>query len=168
MIELLRSRFAFQLRYIEALVADLSEAEMTAQPAPGMNHPAWLLGHLAWAADFVPALLGGASSLDEEWSARFGARSRPIANAELYPDKATLLETLRTTHTAASQILPAITPQILALPFPEPGFRSVMPTIGDGLFHILTTHEATHTGQLSAWRRALELPPAKMLAFAEI
>src|SRR3954465_416435 len=29
------------------LVADLPDADLARQPAPGMNHPAWILGHLA-------------------------------------------------------------------------------------------------------------------------
>jgi len=37
----------------------------------------------------------------------------------------------------------------------------VLPTRGDLLAHILTTHEATHLGQLSAWRRQLGFPPVR-------
>ena len=168
MIDLLRSRFAFQLSYIEALVADIPQGRMAEQPAPGMNHPAWLLGHLAWAADFVPALLGGAPGLEAEWAARFGARSRPTADASVYPDKAALLDALRRAHARASEALPRVTPEILSAQFLDPAFRAVMPTVGDGLFHILTTHEATHSGQLSAWRRAAGLPPTTMMAFAPL
>ena len=33
-----------------------------------------------------------------------------------------------------------------------------LPTVGDLLAHLLTTHSAYHLGQLSTWRRAAGLP----------
>lgn len=168
MIDQLRSRSAFQLSYLEALIEDIPPDRMAEQPAPLMNHPAWLLGHLAWASDVIPALLGGSTTLDAAWADLFNAWSRPQPVATLYPDKATLIQTLQRTHAAASESLSRVTPERLAAEFPDPTFRAVMPTIGDALFHILTTHEATHAGQLSAWRRAAGLPPTRMMAFAAI
>jgi hypothetical protein len=32
--------------------------------------------------------------------------------------------------------------------------RDSLPTVGDLLAHLMTTHPAAHLGQLSAWRRA--------------
>jgi hypothetical protein len=36
--------------------------------------------------------------------------------------------------------------------------KGPLPTVGDLLAHLMTTHEAAHLGQLSAWRRLLGLP----------
>lgn len=165
MIDLLRSRFAFQLSYLHALTSDISDAQLVNQPAPGMNHPAWLLGHLAWAADFVPALLGGDPALDAAWAERYGFRSRPIPDVSLYATKGELLAILDEAHARASAALDLATPDRLAAVFPDPTFRAVMPTVGDGIVHILTTHEATHAGQLSAWRRAALLPRTTLMSF---
>jgi hypothetical protein len=37
--------------------------------------------------------------------------------------------------------------------------RHVFPTAGDLLAHLLTSHEATHVGHLSACRRGRGMPP---------
>ena len=167
MIDLLRSRFAFQLSTIEGLVADVPEERMAEQPAPGMNSPAWLLGHLAWAADFVPALLGLDPAHGKDWAAKFSAKSRPTADRSAYPSKVALLDALRDAHSRASGALDRITPEALAAELPDATFRTIMPTVGDAVFHVLTTHEATHAGQLSAWRRVLGMPPLKANMFAD-
>lgn len=166
MIDLILSRFAFQLRYIEALVADIPDERMAEQPAPGLNTPAWLLGHLSWAADFVPALLGKKPTLDDGWTKIYGAWSKPIPERSLYAPKDVLVATLKEAHARAAEAAKRVTPEQLAAELPNADFRALLPTIGDGLVHILTTHEATHTGQLSVWRRLVGLSPWKDNMFA--
>ncbi len=39
--------YRFNLWYINKAIEDLSDEQMCQQPKPGMNHPAWLLGHLS-------------------------------------------------------------------------------------------------------------------------
>lgn len=166
MIDLLRSRFAFQLSYIKELVADIPESRFAEQPAPGMNSPAWLLGHLCWAAEFVPTMLGRTPTLDDAWTERFGAWSRPSTDATLYPPKGELIAALVAAHARVEEALPLATAERLAAELPDPVFRKQLPTIGDGVVHIMTTHEAVHAGQLSAWRRIVGLPPAEISFFA--
>jgi len=166
MIPVLLSRFASQLAYLEALIADIPEERMAEQPAPGVNSPAWLLGHLVWAADFVPGLLGLAPAHGEEWAILYGARSKPIADRSLYGSKADLISALRQAHTRTAESMHLVTPETLAAELPDPAFRAILPTVGDAIVHILTTHEGTHIGQLSAWRRVVGLPPWKVNMFA--
>jgi hypothetical protein len=51
--------FRFTLAYAEKLVADLEDDHLAVLPHAGMNHPAWILGHVALGSDFVALLLGG-------------------------------------------------------------------------------------------------------------
>ncbi|MCE9630521.1 MAG: DinB family protein [Planctomycetia bacterium] len=44
--------------YAKRLVADIPDDKMTLQPAPDMNHAAWVLGHLACTADMLGAMIG--------------------------------------------------------------------------------------------------------------
>jgi uncharacterized damage-inducible protein DinB len=75
-----------------------------------------------------------------------------------YPGKHVILESFKTAHERLVTITrTARTETLHALP-PE-RFRSRFPTAGHVALHMLTNHEAVHLGQLSAWRRALGLPP---------
>ena len=165
MIDLLLSRFALQLRLLKELISDIPEGQMADQPATGMNHPAWVLGHLVWAADFVPVLNGGQSRLPAGWAGLHDARSRPSPDRSLYPSKQVLWDALEEGHTHASAASREFTPGRLAEAFPDPTFAFLMPTVGDAVAHILTTHEAFHSGQVSAWRRAAGLGPSKFMSF---
>jgi hypothetical protein len=44
----------------QRLSADIPDDTMVVQPAPGMNHAAWVLGHLACTADMLGDMLGSA------------------------------------------------------------------------------------------------------------
>ena len=149
--------FAFNRTYAGMLVADLSDAQMTAQPGPGMNHPAWVLGHLATTVDFGLELLGQKHALGEDWHAKFGNGSPPTADGD-YPDKDTLLETLDAQHARFAAAFDGADQAALDAVMPLEDFRQLMPTVGDAMVFIATAHETTHLGQLSAWRRVQGLP----------
>lgn len=165
MVELILSRFAFQLDYLRHLVSDIGPGRMADQPFPQMNHPAWILGHLVWAADLTPALLGLGSALDPSWGERFGNHTRPVADVSIYPSREELLLELEKGHVRASECVRHASSEVLGKPMPDPKYRGIMPTVGDAIVHILTTHEATHAGQLSAWRCAAGIPPTQFLSF---
>jgi hypothetical protein len=57
-------------------------------------------------------------------------------------------------ETMLDLILP---PEALARPAPE-RMRSRFPTVANVLLGLMTSHFASHLGQLSAWRRAVGLP----------
>jgi hypothetical protein len=52
--------WTLNLGYAKRLVADIPDDTMALQPAPGMNHAAWVLGHLACTADMLGDMLGSA------------------------------------------------------------------------------------------------------------
>jgi uncharacterized damage-inducible protein DinB len=45
------------------------------------------------------------------------------------------------------------------MPQPGPFLQKELPTLGDILGHLMTTHPSLHLGQLSTWRRVIGLPP---------
>lgn len=147
--------YAFVLGYAQRLVADLDEAEMAVQPAPGMNPPAWILGHLAIATDYALRLLGEATACPRDWHVRFGPGSVPPADPAAYPSKAELMAALERGHERVDTAARRATPERLEQPHGvEIAFlKEPLPTVGDLLAHLMTTHEAAHLGQLSAWRR---------------
>ena len=147
--------FRFTLAYAEKLVADLDDDQLAVLPHGGMNHPAWILGHVALGSDFVASLLGKDLLTDEAWMKTFGPGSVPVEDRSVYPSKAELVDTMRKTHARAIQLLEVATDEELSAPNQTPFFPEQFPTVGDLATHLVTTHAAMHLGQLSAWRRCV-------------
>jgi len=161
MMDLVLPAFHLNLWYSQKLVADVAEEQMCAQPVAGrvMNHPAFLLGHLAWAAgDVAAGFVGLPPGCPEGWKELFGMGATPLADRSRYPSKAVLLQTLEDAHARLADAVPKAAPEVLAAPAPERA-RARFPTVGAMLLGLMTSHEASHNGQLSAWRRAMGLPP---------
>jgi hypothetical protein len=153
--ETILAAFRFTLMYAEKLAADVTDEELARLPHAGMNHAAWVLGHVALGSDFVALLLGQPMVTDEAWMATFGPGSTPVADRAAYPSKEQLLTTMRTTHARAIELLNQVTAEQLAAPNQTRFFPAEFPTAGALITHLMTTHAALHLGQLSAWRRAL-------------
>lgn len=153
--ETILAAFHFTLVYAEKLTADLADEELARLPHAGMNHAAWVMGHVALGSDIVALLLGQATLTDQGWMATFGPGSTPVSDHAKYPSKDELRETMRRTHARAIELLAQATAEQLDAPNPTPFFPTEFPTVGALITHLMTTHTALHLGQLSAWRRAL-------------
>ena len=161
MMELVVPVFNLNLWYSQKLVADLTDEQMCAQPVEGrvMNHPAFLLGHLALVAgNFATGFVGAAPVCPEAWKELFNQGATPLADRSRYPSKAVLLKALEDAHARLADAVVKAAPEMLSQPAPEK-MRARFPTIGALLAGMMTAHEASHNGQLSAWRRAMGLPP---------
>lgn len=161
MSQTLLTLYDFNLAYCERLAGDITSEQMTAQPSPGVNPPAWLLGHLAICTDFGLQLLGKPNRLPAEWHQEFGPGSKPLSETHPYPEKDELLIALREGHAAVAAALAEADVSVLAEPNPLPFefLQQTLPTKGDLLAHLMATHEASHLGHLSNWRRQMGLPP---------
>ena len=142
------------LGYAKRLVADIPDDKLALQPAPGMNHAAWVLGHLACTADMLGAMIGVKPVCPADWPAHFDWNSSPSGDAGQYPSKATLLEALEDTHAEIATALLAIPESRWSETTPLEAVRGFLPTVGDCLVFVMAAHENMHLGQLSAWRRA--------------
>jgi hypothetical protein len=149
---------ALNVDYARRLVADIPQDKMAAQPIEGMNHAAWVLGHLAYVFDSMIAVWGQDPSMSPEWKALFNVKSKPSPDAALYPDKADLWNAYETAYQRIVAVVRVASEEDLAKEFPNPKLQSVFPSIGVAMIHILTSHQGQHLGQLSAWRRAQGLP----------
>jgi DinB superfamily len=149
---------AGNVEYAKRLVADIPEEKMAVQPAPGMNHAAWVLGHLAYVFDSMIAVWGEKPTMSPEWKALFNVPSKPQPEREKYPSKAELLEAYQKNYQRIVKVVKAARPDDFEKEFPNPKLRGLLPTVGVAMVHILTSHQGQHLGQLSAWRRAQGLP----------
>jgi uncharacterized damage-inducible protein DinB len=144
------------------LVADLSDEQLAKQPAPKMNHPAWVLGHLLQVDYAFLNTISGMplpALIDDAWKATYGGKSEPVADRSKYKPKQFYIEHLAAVREQIYSKLRSLSEADLAKPHPDPARRERMPTIGHAITFYGTWHEAYHSGQLSAWRRVLGLPP---------
>ena len=151
---ILRS-FAYNLHYAHRLLGDIPDGRMSEQPFPAMNHPTWIIGHLADTCDLMADWLEIARICPSGWNVLFDNQSEPLADRSIYPDKAELIGVLERGHEAISSAFQTASQDVLEKPMPKECMRSLFPTVLDGVAFEMTDHEAIHLGQLSAWRRAV-------------
>ena len=152
--------YAFLLDYARKLVEGVEDDRFAVEPAPGMNHPAWILGHLAICTDLALKQLGKPARCPEGWMELLGPGSKLQADRSAYPGKAELLNALAEGHEHVAHAASEADPSAMDEPHQVPirFVRQWIPTVGVLVTHLMTTHEATHLGQLSAWRRAQGMP----------
>lgn len=141
------------VEYARKLTADLTEDQMCVQPAPGVNHAAWVLGHLAYVFDSMAKVWGEQPVMPREWSELFNLASKPVSERERYPSKAALWDAYEKSCQRIIDIVQGAPAEAFEREFPNPKLRPMLPTVGVAMVHILTSHHALHLGQLSAWRR---------------
>lgn len=160
MNEQLLTLYRFTLGMCESLVRDIADDEMAHQPAEGVNPPGWILGHLAIVNDMALAMLGREKTLPTTWAYEFGPQSDPLPQRmEAYPTKDELMTALRKTHAGVCDVVAETDLAKLTDPNPISALAKTLPTQGDLLGHILTTHAAGHLGHLSSWRRQMGRAP---------
>jgi uncharacterized damage-inducible protein DinB len=156
MVEEILDTFDVSLEFVRAAVADLSEAQMVEQPAGAPNHAMWTLGHLAYSCQGIAEELGVAPWLPEEWESLFGFGSVPLEDSGRYPSKHEMLTLLTGSAERLADAMRAMSGADLARHLPDDTF----PTMKHLLMQVVVAHTAYHTGQLAAWRRAVDLPSA--------
>lgn len=155
------SRVCFEntLGLLEMLAADIPGSQFKHVPAPGINPPAWIVGHLAYVADSLSALLGGASGLPKGWDKLYGRGSSGELPAGS-PGKDELLRELRAAHGRLSEAMTSASPERLSSAHDiGPLKGGPLKSVGEAVAFLSVGHEAFHTGQLSVWRRLMGYKP---------
>jgi uncharacterized damage-inducible protein DinB len=146
------------LDYARKLVTDIPDENMSEQPKPGMNHAAWVIGHLTFVADSMARVFDLPFTMPKEWVELFNLASKPIAERAKYPSKAALMEAYEKAYARLIEAVRGASDESLAREFPNPKLRETLPTVGVAMVHVLCSHHGLHLGQLSAWRRAMGMP----------
>ncbi|HYE03688.1 MAG TPA: DinB family protein [Phycisphaerales bacterium] len=154
-ISAMLSIWADQGRYLARLVSDLRDEDLATQPVSGvvMNHPAWVLAHLALYPPVMTAMLRGLPFQDPKHG-RFWMGTRPSSERGEYPARAELVDGYLAAREETARALAEAGPARLAEPTPLERWREQYPRLAHVLFHLMFEHESGHLGQISAWRRA--------------
>lgn len=159
----LATLYRYTLATVERLMQDVADDQMAHQPSAGINPPGWVVGHLAVVNDMALGLLGKEPRLPADkradWNTEFGPGSDPLPQTGQYPAKAELMAALRETHAAVGEAIEGVDLSAMTDPNPIAPLAKGLPTTGDLLAHILSTHPAMHIGHLSNWRRQVGFPP---------
>ena len=146
------------IAYAKQILADIDDGSMCQQPM-GLNHPAWLMLHLATAADYASTLLGGTGVCPAGWNALADTKKPQTQTRSDYPSKAELLSTFEAAFRHAADLYEKKSDDELGKPQKLGFFETELPTVGDMAGFLLVAHTNLHLGQLSAWRRATGKAP---------
>lgn len=144
--------------YAKQILSDVDDASMCEQPL-GLNHPAWLLMHLATAADYAASLLGGKGVCPASWNEISDTKKPLSKNRADYPSKDELIKTFEAAFQNASQLYQNSSEEDLSKPQKLGFFETELPSVGDMATFLILSHTNLHLGQLSAWRRAAGKAP---------
>src|SRR5262249_26988315 len=152
--QIILDQFNFQRRYLELLVDDIADDQMTTQPGGVVNHPAWHIGHLALVADRMAQKLGVPAALDGSWTGQFDQGTVRTAKRATYPSKAELLRALDDRRAALAQAYARAEQEVLSKPNPIARLIPTHPTLEHLIVFGMSVHEGTHLGQIATWRKA--------------
>jgi hypothetical protein len=154
MFEHERSLNEFTVQYLEKLVTDLDETDMDRQLAVDVNPPRWILGHLAVSSDYVLRIFGHRFECPIDWHRSFARGTAAASRPTTIPPKSELMQQIHDGYAAVRQLTINADSTAMNQPHSVPFLRETpIATVGDVLAHLMTTHLATHTGQISFWRR---------------
>jgi len=148
------------LHWLEALVADMSDDDLSRPMAEGHHSGMWVLGHLSFAIDRARTRVGEAVQSSQDRERAFGPGSTPDEPLPQGITKATLLAELREKHALLIRAIAAADPAVLEAPHRNPFHEGTsIQTMADTVANLLTAHAGYHLGQLSVYRRALGRAP---------
>jgi len=137
------------------LIADIDESLWFKSPAPGVQHVAWQLGHLA-ASQVVLVHnrclnIPQTDVISDAFIRQFGRGSKPTDGPAGYPPLTEIRRTFDAVHLDALQKIRSIPEADLNLPAygdPHPRFKTRAEAVG-----MAAMHESFHAGQIALTRR---------------
>ena len=149
--------FRWSAETIVRLVSDVDCDRMAEQPIEGINHPAWLIGHVSIYNGVMEAMLRG-EPFENPWSASCGKNSSPISDRSAYPTKNDIVADFEEGVARAVSAIQEAPESAWLAKLDHPTWGKQFDTVSPAVVYLSTTHLALHTGQLSGWRRAAGLP----------
>lgn len=154
-IELLIERLVAARRWTNSLLADIEASRWFECPAPGVQHIAWQVGHIAASQAVlihnrclnIPV----AEAVPESFTRQFGRGSKPVSDAAAYPPIPEVRQIYDDLQADCLSRIRQMTESDLNLPAygdPHPMFARRGEAVGMAIMH-----EAFHAGQIALTRR---------------
>lgn len=129
----------------------------------GANSVNWIVGHLALVADMGSNLLGHPQTTIEQWSSVYGPGSPGGVVGDRGMSRDAVMEYFAAAHDRLRGHADNPDQSLLDAANETPFMSDALPTMGDLLAHVLTTHLGMHTGQISQIRRQSGFDPVFQL-----
>jgi hypothetical protein len=142
---------------MQHLVSDVADEQFAAQPVAAINHPAWLFGHVSIYNEVIVKLLRG-ESFNNPWDQPCGKNSQPTADRSAYASKDEIVARFASGVEEACRSMESATADAWSAPLEHPTWGKQFKIVATAITFLATTHLAMHLGQLSGWRRAMNLP----------
>jgi len=130
------------------------------------NHPAWVIGHLAFYHHKVMQLLNQPAGITQppanyEELFKNGSECRDDADGKIYPKMADLTKFFHDTFPLTIDAVANADDALLLDANPAEGrMKELFPLRGQVIAFLLSGHPMSHLGQISTWRRIEGLPSA--------
>lgn len=163
MNDFLRDRLTVARSWTMSLLEDIDESTWFDMPAPGTNHVAWQIGHLA--ASQVALIHVRCFGKDYDHCApagfreKFGKGSTPLADPSAYPSIADIRAAFDRIQTEALDLIAALSES--DLDSPTGGEQHPLFSTKQGAIATAALHETFHAGQIALLRRLAGKPPLR-------
>lgn len=143
------------MRTMAAKMIEAYPEEQFDQPRGDANSVKWIAGHLALGMEFGLNMLGEPTPHLEDLMPVYGPGSPGGRVGDDGRTQAALVAELRSSGDRLKQAVQRMDPAVLETPNMTPFLANELPTVGDLLAHVYTTHIALHMGQISQMRREM-------------
>ena len=143
----------FTEKLMSMICNDIDESMFADRVGTTINHPAFVLGHLAYYFGVCVQLLGGEVELSENESTLYQHGADCLDDASMYLDKANCIAQYNTRLEEALGFVASCDAEVFDRSTAGTPFEGRMDTLGQVAAFMLVGHPAFHIGQLSAWRR---------------
>ena len=163
-LELAIGQIKFAREYTHSLIADLEPADWFRQPAEGVSHLAWQIGHLAMAQYGLCLFrMRGRADVDQElmsssFRKKFSKGTTPDPDPAKNPSPEEIRGVFDRVYEQSMLELPTFSDDILDEPVEMP-YAAIATKFGGLLF--CSHHEMLHAGQIGLLRRLLGKLPVR-------
>jgi len=162
-IDLLVNRVVVARKWTQTLLNDIEETRWFDAPAPGVQHVAWQVGHLAASQTALMHFRCFGKKPEEHvpagFIAQFGRGSTPKAERSAYPPLPEIRVIFDRIQEETIALMKSISPAELSAPTngdPHPMFENK-----GQCFAMVAMHEAFHAGQIALTRRIFGKSPLR-------
>ena len=150
--------YHFQINYLKKLIENIPNERLYEMQLNGYNSAGWFLGHLCVEAEDPLNFLNiNYTKVDDNWSKWFGNSADKITSLEGLPTKTELLIVLEYRYQFLINAYSSLTPEERESPHPSKMLKGVFSTVDGWFAHHITTHIAVHCGNLSVWKKMIDL-----------
>jgi hypothetical protein len=150
------------LGYADKLVQTIPADIFSHMARADLNSAGFCIGHLALYASAVAGMLGHKELGDAPagYEELFKHGSPCVDRPGLYPSKDALIAEFTKGWTKVADILPGVDESVFAQANPMAQMAEKLPTVGAMVAFMCLSHNQMHLGQISAWRRVMNLGSA--------